>query len=243
MIEKDKYSENLRLIKEAQAGSEEAADELIKLNMGLVKKIAHKFCGRGTEYDDLVQLGAIGMLKAIRTFDEERGTAFSTYAVPLIIGEIRKFLRDDGPIKVSRAYKKAGAKLLFERERYIGENGCEPSLAYLANACGMTLEEAAISLEASSPVHSLSEHMYDDEDGITLESMISDDPDSMDAVFDRIAIGEALSKMPPLWKKIILLRYFRDHTQQMCADSLGISQVKISREEKKIVEFLKKELS
>ncbi len=243
MNECDKYAENAKLIRLAQEGDECAAEELVKLNMGLVKRIAYKFLGRGTEYDDLVQLGAIGMLKAIRTYDEKRGTAFSTYAVPLIIGEIRKFLRDDGPIKVSRAYKRAGAKLLFERERYMSETGCEPTLIYLADACGMTPEEAAISLEASSPVHSLCERVYGEDNGVALENVIPDENDGMEKVFDRIAISEALSKMPPLWQKIVLLRYFRDHTQQMCADALGISQVKISREEKKIVDFLKKELS
>lgn len=243
MSERDKYASNAELLRAAKSGDSDAADELVRLNMGLVKKIACKFTGRGTEYDDLVQIGSMGMLKAIRTYDEERGTAFSTYAVPLIIGEIRKFLRDDGPIKVSRAYKKAGARLLAERERYMSETGVEPTLDALASACGMSPEEAAVSIEAASPVHSLCEHVFGEEDETTLENVIPGDPEQMNHVVDRIALCEAISKMPGMWQKIVLLRYFRDYTQQKSAFALGISQVKISREEKKIVEYLKKELS
>lgn len=243
MSECGRYASNAALLRAAREGDEAALDELVKLNMGLVKKLACKFTGRGTEYEDLVQIGSMGMLKAIRTYDEERGTAFSTYAVPLIIGEIRKFLRDDGPIKVSRAYKKAGAMLLAQRERYISEKGSEPTIGRLASLCGMSPEEAAVCIEAASPVRSLYEHVYGEEDGVTLESVIPDGAEQINKVFDRIALGEAISKMPEFWQKIVLLRYFRDYTQQMCAEALGISQVKISREEKKIFEYLKTELS
>ncbi len=243
MSERGKFASNAALIHAAKKGDETAVGELVKLNMGLVKKIACKFTGRGTEYDDLVQIGSIGMLKAIRTYDEERGTAFSTYAVPLIVGEIRKFLRDDGPVKVSRAYKKAGAMLLARKERCISENGREPTIGQLASLCGMSPEEAAVCIEAASPVRSLYEHVYGEEDGVTLESVIPDGAEQINKAFDRIALGEAISKMPELWQKIVLLRYFRDYTQQMSAEALGISQVKISREEKKIVEYLKNELS
>lgn len=239
----DKYSRNKLLIKKAQNGDQASLEELIKNNMGLVRGIAYKFRDRGTEYEDLVQLGTIGMLKAIHSYDEERGTAFSTYAVPLIIGEIRKFLRDDGLIKVSRVYKKNGMILMSARKKYIDETGKEPSISELAEICGMSREEAAFSIEATSPVHSLAESVYGEEDGITLENTVADEENRIDRTFDRIALGEALRKLPPLWQKIVLLRYFRDYTQQKTADILGISQVKISREEKKIVEQLRRELS
>lgn len=244
MSENEKRStENIRLLKLVRNGDESAAAELVKINMGLVKKLALRFCDRGTEYEDLVQIGSIGMLKAIRTFDEKRGTAFSTYAVPLIMGEIRKHLRDDGLIKISRVYKQMGAKLLFAKERFFSDHGREPSIVELADELGVDAEEVAIALDALLPVHSLNEQIYGEEDSATLESIICADESEIDTAFDKMAIADAIAKMPALWQKIVILRFFRDMTQQKCAESLGLSQVKISREEKKIVAFLRGELS
>ena len=146
------FNKNQELLQKATQGDERATEELMTSNLGLVRSIALKFKDRGVEYEDLVQIGSIGMLKAIRSFDFDKGTAFSTYAVPLIIGEIRRFIRDDGLIKVSRIYKQQGAQLMREREKYLMEYGCEPHIDELAKICGMSPQEAAIAIDATSCV-------------------------------------------------------------------------------------------
>lgn len=240
---------NRLLIEQAQnadgAECEAATEKLICDNMGLVRHIALKFCGRGCEYEDLVQIGTIGMLKAIRSFDLERRTAFSTYAVPLIVGEIRRHLRDDGPIKVGRAIKKLGANLMREQSKIIAETGKEPHISELAERCGVSPEEAAAALDAISPVASLSESRGDDGEGFSLYDRIPDSDGLLEIEHarDRIALAQAIRLLPPLWRQIVVLRYFKDMTQQKTAQALGLTQVKVSREEKKIVEFLRTELT
>ena len=236
-----RYAANPDLILRAQADDEAAMEELIMLNMGLVRSLAIRFRDRGTEMEDLLQIGTIGMLKAIRSFDLSRGTTFSTYAVPLIVGEIRRHLRDDGMIKVSRTYRRIGVALMNARNRICAEEGRDPTIAELAELCGVTPEEAAIALDATSPVSSLSETVYGEE-GITLEGTIADEDNDIDRLSDKIALDQAISRMQPLWQKIVLLRYYRDMTQQQTADRLGLSQVKVSREEKKIMAFLREQL-
>ncbi len=238
----EKYKENLSLLVKAKEGDEAATEQLILLNVGLVKSIAGRFLGRGTDFEDLTQIGHIGLLKAIRTFDFERGCAFSTYAVPLIFGEIRRFLRDDGPIKVSRAQKRMGAMLASEREKMIREGEGEVSVSALAARCGVTAEEAADALDANRPLRSLSELLYGEEEGRTLENTLYDEGEN-ERTFDKIALASAIGKLPTVRRKIILLRYFRDYSQEKTARALGLSQVKVSREEKKILSFLKEQLS
>ena len=235
------HDENMRLLREYAAGNESAADKLMELNMGLVSGLAGRFRGRGAEYEDLQQIGCIGMLKAIRSFDLERGTAFSTYAVPLIIGEIRKYLRDDGLLKVSRTQKRMGAQLLRERENCIREMGREPRLEELAEKCSVSMEEAAVALESAAPVHSLSEVIAGD--GMELENVIASPDDTLSKTVEYVALAETMRTLPPLWRQIITLRYYRDYSQQQTADALGLSQVKVSREEKKIFAHMRQELS
>lgn len=238
----ERFKENLSLLRRAQSGDENAVEELIRLNSGLVNHIALRFTGRGTDYEDLQQIGHIGLLKAIRTFDESRGFAFSTYAVPLVFGEIRRFLRDDGPIKVSRIYKKIGATLAAEREKAIASGENEVRIEELAKRCGVNAAEAVAALEAIQPVSSLSDLMYAEEDSPTVEAKLYDE-DENERNFDKIAISAALNKLPDLRRKIILLRYFRDYSQEETARALGLTQVKVSREEKKILSFLRTELA
>lgn len=240
----DRYARNLELVRLAQSGDEQAFERLIIENTPLVRSIALRFRDRGTELDDLMQIGMIGMVKAVRSFDFDRSTAFSTYAVPLIVGEIKRYLRDDGVIRVSRIYKRTGMMLMRERARINAEEGREPGIAELAALCGVSAEEAAISLEASSPVMSLSDHAYGD-DGVTLENVIPDDDagNSMECIRDKLAISQSLRKLPENQRRIVLLRYFRNKTQQETASALGLTQVRVSREEKKILDFLRKELS
>ncbi len=234
------FSDNITLVAQAQSGDEGALSLLCEQNAGLVRKIATRFLGRGVEYDDLFQIGNIGMIKAIRSFDAERGCAFSTYAVPLIMGEIKRFLRDDGLIKVGREQKRLGAALLRTRERIVAERGAEPGIAELAELLGISPSDASDALEAVSPVTMLGEPVFDDE-RINVESTLCDE-DLCERTFDKIALSEAISKLPPLWRQIIVCRYFHDMSQQKTADALSLSQVKVSREEKKILALLRKEM-
>ncbi len=237
-----KYAANTQLVLKAQTGDESASEELMLNNIGLVRSIATRFCGRGTDLEDLMQIGNIGMLKAIRSFDIDRGTAFSTYAVPMIMGEIRRFLRDDGLLKVARPQKALGAALSREREQYMRINGREPGIAELATLCGVNAEEAAVALLAVSPVASLSEPAFTSQDSLPLCALLSAESEQSEPAIDKLALREALDKLPTLWRKIILLRYYRDYSQQQTGDMLGLTQVKVSREEKKIVERLREEL-
>lgn len=245
------FSENRELIAIAQSEggeSEEAmaaTERLIEDNLGLVKTVALKFSERGVELEDLMQIGTIGMIKAIRSFDLSRGTQLSTYAVPLIFGEIRRHLRDEGPIKVSRQYKRVGAALLAQKNRIMTEEGREAHIYELAELCGVTPEEAAISLDATSPIASLSDLAFGEEEGRELGDMLADEEDlaQMQGFIDRLSLSEAISALPAEWQKIIVLRYFRGMTQQQVATSLGLTQVKVSREEKKILECLRSQLT
>lgn len=243
----EKYSENRELIYIAQNADEKeslrATEILINTNIGLVRSIAYRFRDRGVDMEDLLQIGTIGMIKAIRSFELERETTFSTYAVPLIIGEIRRHLRDDGLIKVSRYHKKLGMELMNARNKIIGEDGREPKIEELAAICGVSSEDAAVALDAASPVMSLSSTVNSEDTALTLESRLADEDNEIEKTSDRIALSQAISKMPPSWRQIVILRYYKNMTQQETADVLGISQVKVSREEKKIMAFLKDELA
>ncbi len=242
------YSENRRLIELAQgsdmAEAARAEEELIRLNAGLVRNIAYKFRERGVEMEDLIQIATIGMLRAIRSFDLERGTSFSTYAVPLIFGELRRHMRDEGPIKVGRYLKGLGMALMSVKNKILTEEGREPRISELAERCGVSVEEAAIALESMSPMVSLSDSVFGEEEGAELGALLPDEESSaeIDRLCDRIAIGQAMAKMPPLWRKIVILRYYRNQTQQQIATALGLTQVKVSREEKKILAFLREEM-
>ena len=240
----ERFQRNRELILLAQNGDERATERLITENVALIKSIALKFRDRGTEFEDLMQIGTMGMLKAIGSFQIERGTAFSTYAVPLIVGEIRRHLRDDGLIRVSRGYKRTGIIIMREKNRIMTEEGREAGISELAELAGVSVEEAAVAIDAVSPITSLSDNVFG-EDSKTYEGMIPDreSADEFENLNDRISLGQAINKMPQEWRKIVLLRYYRDMTQQQVANIMGLSQVKISREEKKIMSFLRGELA
>ncbi|MBR6650324.1 MAG: sigma-70 family RNA polymerase sigma factor, partial [Clostridia bacterium] len=210
------YSDNISYIIRSRDGDESATEELIRRNYALAASIAKRFCGRGVDYEDLIQLALIGMLKAIRSFDIDRGTAFSTYAVPLIMGEIRKFLRDDGIIKVNRQSKRNGAILMRAREEFIEIKGREPRIEELKEITNLEFDEISIALESCRPVASLSDQIGDDP-SLTIENTVEDTESSIDRVFDRIALSDALERLPDNWRKIIVLRYFKDYSQQKTA--------------------------
>ena len=229
------------MLKKVRNGDARSRDLVIEENVGLVWNVVRRLNRRGYEPEDLFQVGVIGLIKAVDRFDFTYATRFSTYAVPLIMGELHRFLRDDGMIKVGRGYKRLGMLLMRERNRIVSCEGREPVISELAAACGVSSEEAAMALDAMSPVSSLSDTVYGDE-GVTLESTVSDGTEELERLSDHIALTQSIAKMQPMWRRIVMLRYYRNMTQQQTADSLGLSQVKVSREEKKIRAFLRSEM-
>ncbi len=222
------------LITKAKEGDCTALDLLVNENTGLVRSIAIRFSGRGVDYEDLCQIGHIGMIKAIRNFDITRGTEFSTYAVPLIIGEIKRFLRDDGEIKIGRELKRKNAKLMAAREKFITENGNEPTVSQLAEICGFSEEETIESITASSATISLSEQIGEDS---TLEDMLG--KDFTPEINEKIALKQAIARLCFEEREIIMLRYFKNLTQSETGKALGMTQVTVSRKEAKALIKLK----
>ncbi len=235
--ERSLYDKNLDLIRRYHEGERDAGEELAVLNKPLVYNIAARFLGRGVDYEELCEMGMIGFVKAVNTFDFSKGCAFSTYAVPLIFGEIRRFLRDDGMIKVSRENKRLSAVLNAERERRINL-GLDVGIASIAAAVGISSEDAAQALFSTSPVRSLDDPEYDDDDSGTVGDTVFD-ADAERGDFEKLSIKMAMEKLGEVERKIIFLRYFRDYSQAEVARVLGLTQVKVSREEKKILAFMK----
>ncbi len=225
------------LIADAKNGDSEALARLVEENTGLVRSIAVRFMGRGADYEDLCQIGHIGMIKAIRNFDLERGTAFSTYAVPLIIGEIKRFLRDDGEIKIGREIKRRAAVIMSAKEKFVGDNIREPTVSELAALCGFSEEEIVESLNAATPTLSLSEAIGEDS---TLEDLLG--VDFTNELNEKIALKQAIEGLETQEKEIILLRYYKNLTQTEAGRLLGLTQVTVSRKEAKALEKLKKAL-
>lgn len=229
---------NEALLRRVAEGEEKALEMLLQQNEGLLRAVARRFLDRGTEWEDLLQIGSIGMIKAARSFDFSFGTAFSTYAVPLIAGEIRRFLRDDGPVKVGRGLRRTCALVMRERERLLAVTGREPRLSELGESLGLSPEEVAEALEAGGPVRSLQEPV-DGEEGLTVGDILPSGDREIERLTDRIALREAVGRLSPLQQQIVSLRFYRDLSQQKTGQLLGLSQVKISREEKKILAALR----
>ncbi len=226
------------LFEAAKNGNGDALTTLVESNMGLVKSLAVRFRDRGTEVEDLIQIGTIGLIKAIRGFDTGYGTRFSTYAVPLICGEIKKFLRDDGIIKVSREIKRRSAILCREKQRIITETGVEPKISELAQISGMSVEEAVRALDATAAVTSL----YESGEGeLSPEETLW--TDNVASFSESFALKQAVRNLPEEERQIVLLRFYRGMSQAATARVLGLTQVKVSRREKKIMEKLKKEMT
>ena len=240
-VEKKKgYDQNLELLRAFREGDSSAGEQLARLNTPLVYSIAGRFSSRVSDTSELVECGMIGLVKAINTFDFSHGCAFSTYAVPLIFGEIRRFLRDDGIIKVSREERRLSALLNAERERRLSA-GEETDIESLAAAVGVSPQDAASALFALTPVRSLDECVFDDDEGTTLGGMVADEDEELRS-FDRLTLRTAIDGLPENWRRLIVLRYFRDLSQTETARLMGLTQVKVSREEKKIIEALRRAL-
>ena len=218
-------------------------EEKIENNIGLVHSIAARFKGRGVDYEDLFQNGCVGLIKAVDNFDESKGFAFSTYAVPMIAGEIKRFLRDDGSVKVSRAIKKTARELNRYIENYSAAHGVQPSVKELAAAFSMDEGEVVFTLGSSRmPVSIYEQGEYKDEKSTTLEEKLPS-KDNQDELIDRMVLKAAIAKLPERERKIVILRYFRDMTQSEVAKAIGVSQVQISRIESRILKDFKKEFA
>ena len=224
------------LIRAAQAGDRSAAEQLVVENSGLIWSIARRYFGRGTEPDDLYQLGCVGFLKAVAGFDLSYGTQFSTYAVPKIAGEIRRFLRDDGQVKVSRSLKERAAQIHQARTRLTGTLGREPAVSELAAELGLTPEEIAMAETATGMAES--SRRESGEEGFSLEDVLCTDG-MEDRILESLSLRNALAQLTERERIVIDLRYFHGLTQQKIAGLLGVSQVQVSRIEKKALTNLR----
>lgn len=225
------------LIAKAQQGDREASEALVEENSGLIWSVARRFLGRGTEADDLYQLGCLGFLKAVEGFDLSYGTQFSTYAVPKIAGEIRRFLRDDGTVKVSRSLKERSAMVRITRQKLTNRLGREPTLSELSAETGLLPEEIATAETATGAAESIQKRSG--EDGFALEDVLTEG-EMEDKIVERIALREAIASLSEREQLVIKLRFFHGLTQDKTSKILGVSQVQISRIEKKALENLRK---
>ena len=235
--------ETLKLLILAKNGDEESKTRLIQGNFPLIKSVVKKYVGKGTDYDDLYQIGCVGFLKAIKNFDEKFDVKFTTYAVPMIAGEIKRFLRDDGEIKVSRAIKTLGAKIRAFSDMYKKQNFAEPTITEISKHFNVDEAEVVYALDSSKPMISLYEKV-DDSSGNSanlIDKIIVDD--TSDLMLDKLLLKQAIMSLEERERKVILLRFFRGKTQSEVASMLEVSQVQVSRIESKIINNLREKLT
>lgn len=225
------------LIRQAQSGDKQAAEQLVTENSGLIWSVAKRFIGRGTDTEDLYQLGCLGFLKAVDGFDLAYGTQFSTYAVPKISGEIRRFLRDDGAVKVSRSIKEQAATIKTTRSQLTAALGREPTVQEISQQTGFSPEEIALAETATAATESIQRETG--EDGFSLENVLTD-TESEEKLVERISLRQAIERLPEQEKMVVMLRYFHGLTQERVARVINVSQVQVSRIEKKALGNLKK---
>lgn len=230
------FEDNLALLRRAREGDETAREELVNNNIALVKSLLRGFLGRGTDYDDLLQIGSIGLLKAIEGYDESFGVKFSTYAVPMITGEIKRFLRDDGMVKVSRRLKEDAIKLARASSALKAKLLREPTLSELSAATGLTPEDAALALEACQEPVSFDVPISEEDGASMLERLPAPEDENF---IDRLMLKDLLSVLSAKERQIIMLRFFMDKTQSEIAGMLGVSQVQVSRILKRTLDKLK----
>mgnify|MGYP005757409379 FL=1 len=237
------HEETLKLISMAQKGDEQAKQKLVNENSPLIKSIIKRFVGKGIEYDDLFQLGALGFVKAINNFQTEYNVKFSTYVVPMIIGEIKRFMRDDGAIKVSRTIKSLNLQINKFVESYVKEHGEKPSIETIAKNFDLPCQEIVFAMDSAKMPISLYTPFEEEEDKSLLVVDRFAQNNQTEELFDNIFLRDTLKNLNPRDKKIILLRYFRDKTQSEIAKELGISQVQVSRLETKIIERIRERIA
>ncbi len=228
--------EIFELISKSQNGDKDAMAKIIEDNQGLVWSVVKKFGGRGLEFDDLYQIGIIGLMKCIEKFDTKFEVKFSTYAVPMIMGEIRRFLRDDGMIKISRPIKELSIKIKYAKDEFIREKGVQPTIAELAEMLNVENEDIILALDVTMEVESLYQSA-NKSDGTTvyLLDKVPAKDNNEEKIIDNLALNQVIEKLPQKEKDIIMLRYFEDKTQCEVAKIIGVSQVQVSRIEKKVL--------
>lgn len=230
------YEDNSILIPLARAGDIKAMNRLIEMNLPLVSSISKKFLNRGYDYEDIFQIGSIGLVKAIKNFDASFNVKFSTYAVPMIMGEIKRFLRDDGIIKVSRNVKSLARKLHFDKEQLTKDLGRDPTIEEISKYSGVEKEDIVFAIESATGLQYLYDTIHQDDGApVLLIDKLSEKGVEDTEMIDRIALKEALRSLDTKSRQIIMLRYFKDKTQVQVAKLLGISQVQVSRIEKKVL--------
>ena len=235
--------ETLRLIRAAKEGDAAAKETLLTHNTPLLKSILRRYLNKGVEYDDLFELASMGLLKAIQGFDESFGVRFSTYAVPMIAGEIKRFLRDDGSVKVSRSLKKTAREISAYIEKYVQEHGKEPTVKEVASAFAIDESEVVFALGSSRmPVSIYEEAPHKDGNLSPIADRLAS-PETPEELLDKVLLKQAIERLPEREKKIVVLRYFRDMTQSEVAQVVGVSQVQVSRIESKILSHFREELS
>lgn len=231
------------LIRRSQEGDKEAREVLIEENMGLIHHVVKRFLGRGVEAEDLFQIGAIGLVKAVDRFDLSFGVRFSTYAVPMIAGEIKRFLRDDSMIKISRSLKELAIRAAKLREQLLMERGEEPGVEELSELLGVEPEELVQAMDGSAEVESLQKIVYQgDGEGLSLMDKVEQGKDEEETLLRQLLLEQLLRSLEPKERRLIMLRFFHDRTQTQVAEELGMSQVQVSRLEKKILTALKKRI-
>lgn len=234
----------IELIKLAKEGDRKAREQVATENLGLVWSVVRRFAGRGHELEDLYQIGCIGLMKCIDKFDPAYDVKFSTYAVPMIMGEIKRFLRDDGMVKVSRSLKETAYKVYSVREQMMNEHGIEPTIEELASSLEIEKEDIVLALEAGSEVESIYKTIYQNDGNsiYLIDKLVSSEDESRQAV-DRLALEELLGQLEEKERNIIRMRYFEDKTQTEIAGFLGISQVQVSRIEKKVLNKMREQMN
>ena len=238
----DKYQDNDELLRQAQSGDQNARSTVYEANLGLVYMVLERFKNTNYDYEDLFQVGSIGLLKAIDKFDFTFQVRFSTYAVPMIIGEIKKFLRDDGIVKVQRSLKESYGKIRWAQEKLRADLGREPAISELAELLQMDKEEIVIAMEAcQSPAYIYDTHLGEEKQQLSLIDRLASEQGSI-MMLERLALREALEKLENREKEIIIRRFFKDETQSSIALDLGVSQVQVSRIEKAALAKLKRVL-
>lgn len=235
---------NDELLKLAAEGDTTALDKLVNQNLGLVHSIVRRFTGRGHDAEDLFQIGSIGLIKAVQKFDMSYGVKFSTYAVPMIMGEIKRFIRDDGIIKVSRSLKETAAKAMAVRERLTAVHGSEPTLNEIAAEMGISGADLAAAMDAGTPPESIYASKDDgSKESLPLAEKLEQDTDYESEIINKLVLRQLLSEFEERDRKIIQMRYFKQKTQAQVAEMLGISQVQVSRLEKKILIKMRERLT
>ena len=240
------YENDMKIIEQAQKGSKEAMTKLLEDNNGLIWSIVRRFSGRGYEIEDLYQIGCIGFIKAIQRFDTSFEVRLSTYAVPYILGEIKRFIRDAGPIKVSRSIKELNIKILELQKEYFNKHGRDMTLEEISKELKISKEEITMALDSTRPVDSIENAKYTDsktDKTISILEQISTGKDEQTEITNRLAIKNLISELNEKEKEIIMLRYYKQKTQMQVSKILGITQVQVSRIERKVLDNMRRKLS